>query len=76
MINGLMVDIKERLSETIYSCGVIWSGDESSHSAISVSYIIFIYFLGFIFPLVIISTSYLKIIKTIRKVYGQDTFES
>ena len=67
-----MVDIKERFSETIYSCGVIWSGQESSQPAITVSYIIFIYFLGFIFPLAIISTSYLKIIKTIRKVYVQD----
>ena len=58
----------ERSQLNYFSCGVIWRGEESSQSAVTISYIIFIYLLGFICPLVIISTSYLKIIKTIRKV--------
>ena len=51
----------------IFSCGVVWAGKDSDLPSSSILYIIFIYMFGFVFPLVIISTSYLKIIKTIRK---------
>ena len=51
----------------LFSCGVVWTGGESeSHGRLAL-YISFIYMFGFVLPLLVISTSYLKIIKTIRK---------
>ena len=49
----------------MFSCGVKWSGigeDLTMH----VTYVFFIYLFGFIIPVSIIFTSYLKIIKTIK----------
>ena len=52
---------------SLFSCGVVWAGGDSDSPSLFIFYIIFIYLFGFVFPLLIISTSYLKIIKTIRK---------
>ena len=55
---------------------MVWAGEQSSHSGHTISYIVFIYLLGFVFPLAIISTSYLKIIKTIRKIALKNIYNS
>jgi len=47
------------------SCGVKWKPGAQS-PALQMSYIAYIYCLGFIIPIIIIFTSYIKIIKTIK----------
>jgi len=47
------------------SCGVKWMGTGEDH-AMNITYVFYIYMFGFIVPLTIIFTCYLKIIKTIK----------
>ena len=54
------------------SCGVRWMGTGEDPD-MNKAYVFFIYMFGFIVPLAIIFTCYLKIIKTIKlKVHGND----
>ena len=48
-----------------YSCGVKWVGS-GENPTLHMAYVFFIYMFGFILPVAIIFTSYLKIIKTIK----------
>ena len=62
----LVLDEPSRVTYTLYSsCGVKWdpSGEDLR---MHITFIFFIYMFGFIIPMVIIFTSYLKIIKTIK----------
>ena len=49
----------------LYSCGVKWDGD-GEDPMLHISYVLYIYMFGFIFPVSIILTCYVKIIKTIK----------
>ena len=48
----------------MFSCGVKWAGSEESDFVLNMSYVFFIYIFGFILPLAVISTSYMKIIRS------------
>ena len=48
-----------------FSCGFKWSGYDLE-AKLNLSYVAYIYTFGFVVPVSIISTSYYKIIKTIR----------
>ena len=51
---------------TDFSCGVKWRRSEDVDPVWHLSYVAYIYTLGFMLPVSIISTSYYKIIKTIK----------
>ena len=52
------------ISYFVFSCGVKWNGSDDGFKHIS--YIAYIYIVGFFIPVSIIFTSYYKIIKTIK----------
>ena len=55
------------VDETCYSCGVVWSIENYPSLASQLSYVAYIYTLGFFLPLAVIFSSYYKIGKTIRQ---------
>ena len=52
-----------------YSCGVKWDG-AGKNPLLHISYVFYIYMFGFIIPVSIILTCYVKIIKTIKCTVG------
>ena len=48
-----------------FSCGVIWGGT-GQHPMNNLTYVTYIYTFGFVVPFTIISTSYYKIICTVK----------
>ena len=50
----------------MFSCGVAWRASAGVDPVWHLSYVTFIYTLGFVLPVSIIFTSYYKIIKTIK----------
>ena len=50
----------------LVSCGVAWKAPSDGSLAWHLSYVTYIYTLGFLLPVSIIFTSYYKIIKTIK----------
>ena len=55
-----------RSRKVFVSCGVKWMGTGEDH-LMNIAYVFYIYMCGFIFPLAIIFTCYLKIIKTTKQ---------
>ena len=50
----------------MFSCGVAWRASAGVDPVWHLSYVTYIYTLGFLLPVSIIFTSYYKIIKTIK----------